>query len=151
KNGLVCPNLTILATSFYSYMSIATGTNQIKILIVEDDPYMQLILKEFLSNVYETEVCVNGMDALVTIQNRDIPDLIISDLNTAKLSGLELLGQLQASDFFRKIPVIIVSGEDSSEKRILCLNAGADDYIVKPFNPAELEARVRVVLRRVAR
>jgi len=132
-------------------MSLSTGSNQTKILIVEDDIYMQLILKEFLSNVYETEVCVNGMDALVTIQNGNIPDLIISDLNTAKLSGLELLGQLQASDFFRKIPVIIVSGEDSSEKRILCLNAGADDYIVKPFNPAELEARVRVVLRRVAR
>lgn len=132
-------------------MSLATGTNQTKILIVEDDIYMQLILKEFLSNVYETEVCVNGMDALVTIQNGNIPDLIISDLNTAKLSGLELLGQLQASDFFRKIPVIIVSGEDSSEKRILCLNAGADDYIVKPFNPAELEARVRVVLRRVGK
>jgi len=132
-------------------MSLSAGGNQTKILIVEDDIYMQLILKEFLSNVYETEVCINGMDALVTIQNGNIPDLIISDLNTAKLSGLELLGQLQASDFFRKIPVIIVSGEDSSEKRILCLNAGADDYIVKPFNPAELEARVRVVLRRVAR
>lgn len=132
-------------------MSLSTGSNQTKILIVEDDIYMQLILKEFLSNVYETEVCVNGMDALVTIQNGNIPDLIISDLNTAKLSGLELLGQLQASDFFRKIPVIIVSGEDSSEKRILCLNAGADDYIVKPFNPAELEARVRVVLRRVGK
>jgi len=132
-------------------MSLSTGNNQTKILIVEDDIYMQLILKEFLSNVYETEVCINGMDALVTIQNGNIPDLIISDLNTAKLSGLELLGQLQASDFFRKIPVIIVSGEDSSEKRILCLNAGADDYIVKPFNPAELEARVRVVLRRVGK
>jgi DNA-binding response OmpR family regulator len=132
-------------------MSLSAGSNQTKILIVEDDLYMQLILKEFLSNVYETEVCINGMDALVTIQNGNIPDLIISDLNTAKLSGLELLGQLQASDFFRKIPVIIVSGEDSSEKRILCLNAGADDYIVKPFNPAELEARVRVVLRRVGK
>jgi DNA-binding response OmpR family regulator len=132
-------------------MNIPSGTNQTKILIVEDDIYMQLILKEFLSNVYETEVCLNGMDALATIQNGNIPDLIISDLNTAKLSGLELLAQLQASDFFKSIPVIIVSGEDSSEKRILCLNSGADDYIVKPFNPAELEARVRVVLRRIGR
>jgi DNA-binding response OmpR family regulator len=127
------------------------GTNQIKILIVEDDMYMQLILKEFLSSAYQTELCVNGMDALVSIQNGNIPDLIISDLNTLKISGLELLGQLQASDFFRSIPVIIVSGEDSSEKRILCLNSGADDYIVKPFNPAELEARVRVILRRINR
>jgi DNA-binding response OmpR family regulator len=127
------------------------SANKIKILIVEDDLYMQLILKEFLSNVYETEVCVNGMDALASIQNGNIPDLIISDLNTAKINGLELLGQLQASDFFKSIPVIIVSGEDSSEKRILCLDSGADDYIVKPFNPAELEARVRVILRRIAK
>ena len=132
-------------------MNLPNGTNQTKILIVEDDIYMQLILKEFLSNVYETEVCLNGMDALAAIQNGNIPDLIISDLNTAKISGLELLGQLQASDFFKKIPVIIVSGEDSSEKRILCLNSGADDYIVKPFNPAELEARVRVILRRIGK
>jgi len=125
--------------------------NKIKILIVEDDVYMQLILKQFLSNVYETEVCVNGMDALTSIQNGNIPDLIISDLNTSKLNGLELVSQLQASDFFKTIPVIIVSGEDSSEKRIMCLNSGADDYIVKPFNPAELEARVRVILRRINR
>jgi len=127
------------------------NANKIKILIVEDDVYMQLILREFLGNIYETEVCVNGMDALATIQNGNIPNLIISDLNTSKLSGLELLGQLQASDFFKSIPVIIVSGEDSSEKRILCLNSGADDYIVKPFNPAELEARVRVILRRIGK
>jgi DNA-binding response OmpR family regulator len=128
-----------------------TSTNQIKILIIEDDVYMQLILKQFLSSLYKTEICVNGMDALTSIQNGNVPDLIISDLNTAKITGLELLSQLQASDFFRTIPVIIVSGEDSSEKRILCLNNGADDYIVKPFNPAELEARVRVVLRRVGK
>lgn len=129
----------------------SVNANKIKILIVEDDVYMQLILNEFLGNKYETSVCVDGMDALATIQNGNIPDLIISDLNTAKLNGLELLGQLQASDFFKNIPVIIVSGEDSSEKRILCLNSGADDYIVKPFNPAELEARVRVILRRIVK
>jgi DNA-binding response OmpR family regulator len=132
-------------------MSLTTATKQFKILIVEDDLYMQLILKEFLSSQYKTEIFVNGMDALAAIQNGNIPDLIISDLNTAKITGLELLAQLQASDFFKTIPVIIVSGEDSSEKRILCLNSGADDYIVKPFNPAELEARVRVVLRRVGK
>jgi DNA-binding response OmpR family regulator len=132
-------------------MSLTTATKQFKILIVEDDLYMQLILKEFLSSQYKTEIFVNGMDALAAIQNGNIPDLIISDLNTAKITGLELLAQLQASDFFKTIPVIIVSGEDSSEKRILCLNSGADDYIVKPFNPAELESIVRVVLRRVGK
>jgi DNA-binding response OmpR family regulator len=127
----------------------SSKTSHIKILIVEDDVYMQLILKEFLSNIYETQVCNDGLDALASIQNGNIPDLIIADLNTPHINGLELIGQLKASDFFSSIPVIIVSGEDSSEKRILCLNSGADDYIVKPFNPVELEARVRVILKRV--
>jgi DNA-binding response OmpR family regulator len=82
------------------------------------------------------------------MQNGNIPDLIISDLNTPKISGLDLIEQLKISDFFNTVPIIILSGEESSEKRIRCLDMGADDYIVKPFNPAELDARIKVVLRR---
>lgn len=125
-----------------------SNTNQTKILIVEDDLYMQVILKEFLSKTYDIDICPNGMDALAFLQSGNIPDLIISDLNTPKLSGLELIEQVKLSDFFKAIPIIILSGEESSEKRIKCLVSGADDFIVKPFNPAELDARIKVVLRR---
>ncbi len=128
-----------------------TDNGSTKILIVEDDTYMQLILKKFLSKTYEIEICTNALDALSFLQNGNLPDLVISDLNTPKLSGLDLIGQMQVSDFFKSIPVIILSGEDNSETRIRCLNTGADDFIVKPFNPAELEARVRVVLRRIGK
>ena len=65
--------------------------------------------------------------------------------------NFHLTRALKISDFFNAIPVIILSGEDSSEKRIKCLNGGADDFIVKPFNPGELEARIRVVLRRIGK
>lgn len=123
-------------------------TNNIKILVVEDDLFMQAILKEYLSALYEIEIQPTGMDALAFLQNGNIPDLIISDLNTPKLSGLELIEQVKLSDFFNSVPIIILSGEESSEKRVKCLNSGADDFIVKPFNPAELDARIRVVLRR---
>jgi DNA-binding response OmpR family regulator len=109
---------------------------------------MQLILSEFLNDAYKIETCDNVIDALTYLQNGNIPDLIISDLNTPQISGLELIDQLKASDFFKSIPIIMISGDDSSDKRIKCLNSGADDYIVKPFNPAELEARIRVVLKR---
>jgi DNA-binding response OmpR family regulator len=126
-----------------------TNTSRVKVLIVEDDLYMQAILEEFLSSTYELQICSNGMDALAFMQSGNIPDLIISDLNTPKVSGLELIEQVKASDFFRSVPIIILSGEESSQKRIKCLDSGADDYIVKPFNPAELEARIRVILRRV--
>ena len=128
-----------------------TDSGITKILIVEDDAYMQLILKKFLSKVYEIEICTTAMDALSFLQNGNLPDLVITDLNTPKLSGLDLVTQMQVSDFFKSIPVIILSGEDSSEKRIQCLDTGADDFIVKPFNPAELEARVRAVLRRIGK
>ncbi|TSJ40764.1 response regulator transcription factor [Mucilaginibacter corticis] len=128
-------------------MSFSTIT-QTKILIIEDDAYMQLILSEFLNETYKIETCDTVLDALTYLQNGNMPDLIISDLNTPQISGLELIDQLKASDFFKSIPIIMISGDDSSDKRIKCLNSGADDYIVKPFNPAELEARIRVVLKR---
>ena len=129
-------------------MSFSNSTQK-KILVVEDDLYMQAILKEFLSATYEIQITQDGMEALMYMQSGNIPDLIIADLNTPKLNGMELITQVKASDFFKSIPIIILSGEDSSEKRIKCLDNGADDFIVKPFNPAELEARIRVVLRRI--
>jgi DNA-binding response OmpR family regulator len=128
-----------------------SDTGQIKILIIEDDNYMQLILKKFLGKSYELEICPSALEALSFLQNGNIPDLVISDLNTPNLSGLEFITQMQSSDFFKSIPVMIVSGEDSSEIRVKCLNTGADDFIVKPFNPAELEARVRAILRRIGK
>lgn len=132
-------------------ISMFSDTGQTKILIVEDDNYMQLILKKFLSKAYETKICPNALDALAFMQSGNIPDLVITDLNTPNLSGLDLITQMQSSDFFKSIPVIIVSGEDSSDTRVKCLNTGADDFIVKPFNPAELDARIRAVLRRIGK
>ena len=126
-----------------------TNSDRPKILVVEDDIYMQTILNEYLNGIFDAEICNNGIDALAFLQNENIPDLIISDLNVPKLNGLELIAQVKASDFFNSIPIMILSGEESSEMRIKCLNAGADDYVVKPFNPRELEARIRVILRRM--
>ena len=128
-----------------------SAIRKIKILIVEDDIFMQAILEEILSSTYDIDVRSNGMDALSFLQNGNIPDLIIADLNTPKLNGLQLVEQVKVSDFFNSVPIIILSGEESSDKRIQCLDAGADDFIVKPFNPAELEARIRVVLRRMGK
>jgi DNA-binding response OmpR family regulator len=118
------------------------------IVIVEDDRYMRSILNRYLESKFTIHAFDNGMDALKYLQEGNIPDIIITDLNTPQLSGMELLEQIKASGFFKSIPVMILSGEDSTEKRITCLNAGADDYVVKPFNPGELFARLNVILRR---
>jgi len=126
-----------------------SNEEKLKIFIVEDDVFMQTILKGFLSRVYEITVCSDGIEAMSLLQGGNVPDLIISDLNTPKMGGLELIAQVKASEFFQSIPVMVLSGEDSSDMRIKCLDAGADDYVVKPFNPREVEARIRVILRRV--
>lgn len=128
-----------------------TNSTRAKILIVEDDTFMQKILSTFLSKTYEVQVSDNGLDALSFLQDGNIPDLILTDLNTPKLNGFGLLDQIKSSDLFKSIPIIILSGEDASEKRTKGLNAGAEDFVAKPFNPTELEARIKVILRRVGK
>ncbi len=126
----------------------ASETNPLKMVIVEDDKFMQSILKKYFSHYFSVNAFSDGMEALSFLQDGNVPDLIVTDLNTPKLGGLELIKQIKASDFFKSIPIMVVSGEESSEMVVKCLDAGADDFVVKPFNPKELEARIRVILRR---
>jgi len=119
-----------------------------KILVVEDDLTIQLIITRSLEDQFTVVSFANGIDALSYLQEGNMPDMIISDLNTPEMGGLELISQLKMSGFFSSIPVLVLSGDESTETRIRCLDAGADDYVVKPFNPRELEARLKAILRR---
>ena len=121
----------------------------IKILLVEDEVYMQILIRTKLNQYFDLHVCSDGLEALAFLQEGELPDLIISDLNLPQVSGLELISQLKSTTFFNAIPIIILSGEENSDIRIKCLNQGADDFIVKPFNPDELLARIKAVLRRI--
>ncbi len=122
-----------------------------KVLVIEDDPTIQLIIRRSLEKNFKVVAFTNGMDGLSHLQEGNLPDIIISDLNTPEMGGLELIDQLKASGFFSAIPVLVLSGEESTETRIKCLDAGADDYVVKPFNPRELEARMKAILRRTGK
>lgn len=122
--------------------------NETHIFIIEDDLYMQSVLNYCLGKNYAISIFDNGMAAMSALQNGTVPDLIITDLNTPFLNGLELIKQVKASGFFNSIPVIILTGDHSSDNRIKCLSEGADDYVLKPFNPKELEIRVNIVLKR---
>ena len=119
-----------------------------QLMVIEDDLAIKTLLCTVLEYNFVVTAFENGMEALSSMQKGNVPDIIITDLNTPELNGYELLVQLKASNFFKAIPVIILSGEESSETRIKCLEAGADDYIVKPFNPRELEVRINVILKR---
>lgn len=125
-----------------------TYLNTPKVVIVDDNPTMENLLKGLLDSNYEVTVFENGLDALAWLQQGNLPDIIISDLNTPVLNGYELLVQLKSSSYFNSIPVLMISAEESSDIKIKCLNAGAEDFIVKPFNPFELEARINLVLKR---
>jgi DNA-binding response OmpR family regulator len=130
-------------------------SNQIKpkpsVLVVEDDAFIQSILNEILSENFEVTIFTDGMDGLNYLQSGNIPDIILSDLNIPGLDGMSFLVQVRSSGFFKSIPFIILSGKDDIENRIRCLEAGADDFINKPFNPRELDARLKNILRRMGK
>ena len=125
-----------------------SGSKFPKVLVVEDDIAIQMIVTRSIEDQFDVIALSNGIDALTFLQKGNLPDIIVADLNIPEIGGLELIEQLKSSGFFKEIPVLVLSGDESSETRIKCLNAGADDYLVKPFNPRELEARMKAILRR---
>lgn len=92
----------------------------IKIVIVEDDKFMQSILQKYFANSFSVEVFSDGLHVLSYLQEGNIPDLIVTDLNTPNLGGLALIKQVKASDFFSSIPIVVLSGEESSEMIVTC-------------------------------
>jgi DNA-binding response OmpR family regulator len=119
-----------------------------KLLVVDDDPEILELTQEYLSKQGFSVACVPSGEAMTEYLEQQAVDLIILDLMLPGEHGLTLARRLkQAGD----IPIIIVSAQGDDVDRIVGLEVGADDYIGKPFNPRELLARVRAVLRRVRR
>jgi two-component system, OmpR family, KDP operon response regulator KdpE len=118
---------------------------QERILVVDDEPQLTRVLRRSLSSHgYEVQVASDGDEALTTF-NAWRPDVVITDLAMPNMSGLELCRRLRASS---SVPVIVLSAKGEERVKVEALDAGADDYVTKPFGVDELLARVRVVLRR---
>jgi two-component system response regulator QseB len=119
-----------------------------RLLVVEDDP---MIGESIQRGLRKTGLAVDwvqdGRSAELALEN-GVYDLMILDLGLPRKSGLALLSQLR--DQGNEIPVLIVTARDSVDDRVAGLNAGADDYLVKPFDFSELHARVNAVMRRRA-
>ena len=117
-----------------------------RILVVDDDlsgsRLMQFLLTE---QGYQVDMVDNAHGALALIE-RQPPDLVLLDVNLPQLNGFEIYQRLRERDW--DMPVIFVTAKDDLEDRLQGLRMGADDYICKPFQPAELQARVEAVLRR---
>ena len=119
-----------------------------KILVVDDKPALSKLIIQFLSKTFEITAREDGIKALLWLQNGNIPDLILTDIQMPNMDGFQLISRLKESGYFKDIPVIVLSSKDSSEDRIKCLRLGADDYIIKPFNPEELLIRMEKILNR---
>ena len=118
-----------------------------KILVVEDEPsILDNITYALHTEGFESLCCGTGKEAIQMLSEEDI-SLIILDIGLPDVNGFDLLREIQKKF---SVPVIIVTARSDDVDRIVGLEIGADDYVVKPFNPRELTARVRAVLRRIS-
>ena len=112
-----------------------------RILLADDNADMRAYIRRLLGDHYDVEAVSNGVEALAEA-HQNPPDLILTDVMMPELDGFGLLKELRASDDTRTIPVILLSARAGEDARVEGLEAGADDYIVKPFTSRELLARV---------
>ena len=119
-----------------------------KILIVDDDPHIRQVLSFALGKAgMETREAGDGEAALAEIDARR-PDLVVLDINMPRLDGLEVCRRLRASG---DLPILFLSSRDDEVDRVVGLELGGDDYVVKPFSPREVVARVSAILKRGGR
>jgi two-component system, OmpR family, response regulator ResD len=124
--------------------TVSRGT----VMVVEDEPTIAEVVSRYLERAgYLTMVAADGQEALTTAGER-WPDLVVLDLMLPRIDGLEVMRRLRERDRGR-LPIILLTAKGEESDRIVGLRLGADDYVVKPFSPAELVARVDAVLRRV--
>ena len=130
---------------------LSKNPSKSRILIVEDDKSIRETLREALvAEGYAVEVCKTGDEAQTRIFSQfDTSkklDLVVLDLMLPNLNGIELCRRVRKNNI--KTPILIVSAKDSESDRVLGLEVGADDYLIKPFGLNELIARCRAILRR---
>ena len=122
-------------------------SSQRRILIVDDEPVVRDVMARYLSrDGFEVRTASDGVSALEVYQPGAF-DLLLLDVMLPEVDGMEILERVRLVD---RVPVIMLTAKVEEGDRILGLEMGADDYVVKPFSPAEVVARVRAVLRRSA-
>ena len=119
------------------------------ILVVDDSATTRSLVASFLADLPEAEVleAASGFEALRLLPARPI-DLIVTDINMPDINGLELISFVRANPNYRRIPVVIITTENSAEDRKRGLDLGASDYLVKPFGAADLRRAVDAALAR---
>ncbi len=120
--------------------------NKSLILVVEDDPSVRnLIVATLKANDYKYIVADNGESAIANAASHN-PDIVLLDLGLPDIDGIEVIRRIRS---WSNMPIVVISARSEDDDKISALDAGADDYVTKPFSVAELLARVRVMKRRI--
>ncbi len=119
----------------------------VRVLVVEDNGRSQQLLKELLTNEgYEVTVASDGEEALARISEK-APDCMLCDLVMPKMDGYEVVRRMKSAEETRLIPVIVITGLADLSHKLTAIEAGADDFLTKPFNALEVTARVRSLVK----
>ncbi|MEZ5206766.1 MAG: response regulator transcription factor [Acidimicrobiales bacterium] len=116
-----------------------------RILIIDDDPPLRRALRtSFAARGHDVVEAATGEAGVVEVADHG-PDLVVLDLGLPDIDGAEVLERIRG---FSEVPIIVLTAADAQAQKVRALDAGADDYVTKPFDPAELLARIRASLRR---
>lgn len=116
------------------------------ILVADDDEkLLKMLRRTLIYDGFQVNTALNGREALEQVQMHE-PDLVVLDWMMPELDGLEVMERMRAAD--DEMPILMLTARDAVEDRVAGLNSGADDYLVKPFAPSELLARIHALLRR---
>jgi DNA-binding response OmpR family regulator len=144
-------NMTLpINTGWYAqaYETAPASVAMRSVLVVEDDQSIARLIRDYLDRAGYNVIVTGDAETALTRSKIEKPDVIVLDLGLPGRDGIELLRELRR---FSAVPVVIVTARGDETDRVVGLELGADDYMVKPFSPRELVARVRAVLRRTER
>lgn len=125
-----------------------SASKPISVLVVEDDRVIARLLSHWLKQRgYKVKVFSNGRQAIENLETGEPPRLVFLDIIMPYADGFEVLSQLRAHKSWKKVPVIMLSSKSSEANIVRAFEAGADDYVTKPFKPAELMVRMNRLMK----
>lgn len=120
------------------------------ILLIDDCDMMRRFLAPIFKENYEVVSLGNAMEAVLWLKTNPAPDAILLDFELPEMSGMDLLKHIRRNDELANMPILMLSGVKDVERRWQCFEAGANDFLAKPFHPRELALRVNLIMKNAA-